>query len=71
MYNFDEGKNARAIMRQNIQNRNEHSTWSNHGPVIRPHEMERAVDIAVTLWTGNKGNGQAADEAIAIINKGL
>jgi hypothetical protein len=55
----------RAILRQNIERENA------MGRGVRPHEVERAVDIAETLFTGQKGNGQAATEAIEIVKKGL
>lgn len=55
----------RIILRGNIERE------SQMGRGVRPHEVEHAVDVAETLWTANKGNGQATDEAIALIRDGL
>lgn len=55
----------RRILRNNIIRESE------KGRGVRPHEIERATDIAMTLFKGNKGNGQASQEAIEIVRKGL
>jgi hypothetical protein len=41
------------------------------GRGVRPHEVEKTVAIAESLWKGQKGNGQAAKEAIEIVKRGL
>jgi hypothetical protein len=55
----------RRILRNNIVKE------SQMGRGVRPHEIERTTDIAMTLFKGNKGNGQASREAIEIVRKGL
>lgn len=58
---FDREKNTRDILTQTVKNQRD---------TVRPHEVERTVDLATTLWKGNKGSGQAAREAIEIVKSG-
>lgn len=37
---------------------------------IRPHEVEKVTSISETLFKGNKGNGDATREAIALVREG-
>lgn len=37
---------------------------------IRQHEVEKVTSISETLFKGNKGNGQATQEAIALVKEG-
>lgn len=37
---------------------------------LRPHEVQKAVEIGSTLWHGQKGVGQAAKEAAQLIREG-
>jgi hypothetical protein len=55
----------RKILRSNIERENQ------LGRGVRPHEVERAVDIAETLFVGQKCNGDASNEAISIVRSGL
>jgi hypothetical protein len=55
----------RSILRSNIEKE------SAAGRGVRPHEVEKTTEVALTLFKGQKGNGQAAREAIDLVNKGL
>lgn len=60
---FDSEKNARAILGRNVDRAISRGE-------VRPHEREHAIDVARTLWTGQKGNGRAVDEAVALVKRG-
>jgi hypothetical protein len=60
----EERANARSIMSRHIDKAIERGD-------IRPHERDRAIDLAVNNWKGNMGNGQAADLAIEAFKKGI
>ena len=62
---FKKDELNRRILRSNIERE------SAKGRGVRPHEVERTTDIAMSLFKGQKGNGQAAKEAIAIVRDGL
>jgi hypothetical protein len=64
-YRYNEHDNDRAIMAPQIDR-----AISNGQ--IRPHERERAIELAVSNWhsTGG-GNGRAAEAAVTAIQKGL
>lgn len=56
-------RNAEAILRSVAQRHVDKGE-------IRPHELNKTVAIAHTLWTGDKGNGQAVEEAVRVIRSG-
>ena len=63
---FKKDELNRRILRSNIERE------SAKGRGVRPHEVERTTDIAMSLFKGaRRGNGQAAKEAIAIVRDGL
>lgn len=57
-------RNARVIMGQHIDRAIAKGE-------VRPHEREKAIDIACDNWTGQTGNGVAAEHAINAIKRGV
>jgi hypothetical protein len=37
---------------------------------IRPHEVERVVDISASVWKGSMGNGEATRIAVDLVREG-
>ena len=50
---FDRKENAKQIMRRNIES-------DRVGRTLTPEAKERAVDFAVSVWSDQRGNGDAA-----------
>lgn len=56
--------NKEGIIRGNAQRA------ANRGE-IRQHEVERVVELAMPMFKGTTSNGEATNNAIALVKKGL